>query len=114
MTRISNVAQAVGANNNDGTISLACRVNSSLSTFLVCNGGLGSGEIVVSKPITNTTQVALSSPEIALTTTSVSSASGFTASVETTSSIGNINQFWKLKLNGTDIWIPYLTTDPSV
>jgi hypothetical protein len=55
MTRISSVAQGVGASNNDGSISLACKVNSSLApqNFLVCNGGLGTGEIVVSKPISS-------------------------------------------------------------
>jgi hypothetical protein len=117
MTRISSVAQGVGASNNDGSISLACKVNSSLapSNFIVCNGGLGSGEIVVSKPITNTTQVAISSPEIALTTTSVSSTPiGNTVDIETTSVQGPITTFWKLKLNGIDIWIPCLTSDPSV
>jgi hypothetical protein len=57
MTRISSVAQGVGTSNNDGSISLACKVNSSLApqNFLVCNGGLGTGEIVVSKPISSAT-----------------------------------------------------------
>lgn len=57
MTRISSVAQGVGTSNNDGSISLACKVNSSLApqNFLVCNGGIGTGEIVVSKPISSAT-----------------------------------------------------------
>ena len=57
MTRISSVAQGVGTNNNDGSIALACKVNSSLApqNFLVCNGGIGTGEIVVSKPISSAT-----------------------------------------------------------
>jgi hypothetical protein len=55
MTRISSLAQGVGTNNNDGSISLACKVNSSLApqNFLVCNGGIGTGEILVSKPISS-------------------------------------------------------------
>ena len=155
MTRISSVSQGVGTSNNDGSISLACKVNSSLApqNFLVCNGGLGTGEIVVSKPISAATatnldlfcgtaggsinlnsvsnvditaagdNLTLTAGTLTLIDTPIlelanvpttTSTPTFTASIETTSAIGIINQFLKLKLNGSDIWIPYLTTDPSL
>lgn len=57
LTRISSVANGVGLNNNDGSIALACKVNSSANpqNFLICNGGVApSGEIQVFKPISTT------------------------------------------------------------
>lgn len=41
LTRISHLSQGVGSGNNDGTIVLACKVNSSLApiNFIICNGG---------------------------------------------------------------------------
>jgi hypothetical protein len=54
ITRISAVANGVGAGNNDGSIVLACKVNSSLApqNFLSCNGGATpAGEIQAFKPI---------------------------------------------------------------
>jgi hypothetical protein len=55
IARINQIAYGVGASNNDGGIALACKVNSTISTFLTCNGGAGSGEIQITKPITNPT-----------------------------------------------------------
>ena len=55
IARINQIAYGVGASNNDGGIALACKVNSTISTFLTCNGGVGSGEIQITKPITNPT-----------------------------------------------------------
>ncbi len=37
-----------------------------------------------------------------------------TSSLATTSNIGDITNYLKVKLNGADIWIPYFTTDPSI
>jgi hypothetical protein len=54
MTRISAVANGVGAGNNDGSLLLACKVNSSAApvNFINCNGGAApSGEIQLFKPI---------------------------------------------------------------
>jgi hypothetical protein len=57
ISRISQIAYGVGASNNDGGISLACKVNSSAvpTNFLICNGGAGSGEVQIFRPITNPT-----------------------------------------------------------
>jgi hypothetical protein len=57
IARISQIAYGVGASNNDGGIVLACKVNSSLGpqNFLACNGGAGTGEVQIFKPITTTT-----------------------------------------------------------
>jgi len=51
-SRINHIAYGVGASNNDGGIALTCKVNSTIANFLVCNGGAGSGEVQVFKPIT--------------------------------------------------------------
>ena len=57
IARISQIAYGVGASNNDGGIILACKVNSSLApqNFLACNGGAGTGEVQIFRPITNPT-----------------------------------------------------------
>ena len=55
IARINQIAYGVGSVNNDGGISLACKVNSAITNFLICNGGSGSGEIQIFKPITNPT-----------------------------------------------------------
>ena len=52
ISRINQIVYGVGASNNDGGITLACKVNSAISTFLTCNGGSSSGEIQIFKPIT--------------------------------------------------------------
>jgi hypothetical protein len=52
ISRINQIAYGVGANNNDGGIALACKVNSAMNNFLICNGGAGTGEVQVFKPIT--------------------------------------------------------------
>jgi hypothetical protein len=52
ISRINQIAYGVGPSNNDGGIALACKVNSAISNFLICNGGASSGEIQVFKPIT--------------------------------------------------------------
>ncbi|QIG59364.1 putative collagen triple helix repeat-containing protein [Dishui Lake virophage 4] len=58
ISRVNHIAYGTGASNNDGGISLACKVNSSITNFLICNGGannaIGSGEVQVFKPITST------------------------------------------------------------
>jgi hypothetical protein len=63
ITRISAVANGVGAGNNDGSLVLACKVNSSLApvNFINCNGGAGTGtpplgEVQVFKPLNMTGQ----------------------------------------------------------
>ncbi|ULY68419.1 collagen-like protein [Essdubovirus chlorellae] len=57
ISRVNHIAYGTGASNNDGGISLACKVNSSITNFLICNGGannaIGSGEVQVFKPITS-------------------------------------------------------------
>jgi hypothetical protein len=53
IARINQIAYGVGASNNDGGIALACKVNSTVANFLVCNGGVGAGEVQIFKPITN-------------------------------------------------------------
>jgi hypothetical protein len=55
IARINQIAYGVGASNNDGGIALACKVNSTVANFLVCNGGSGAGEVQIFKPITNPT-----------------------------------------------------------
>ena len=52
IARINQIVYGVGPSNNDGGITLACKVNSAISTFLTCNGGSSSGEIQIFKPIT--------------------------------------------------------------
>ena len=52
ISRINQIAYGVGGNNNDGGIALACKVNSAMNNFLICNGGSGTGEVQVFKPIT--------------------------------------------------------------
>jgi hypothetical protein len=56
ISRINQLAFGKGAENNDGGIGLACKVNGAFSNFLLCNGGVGSGEIKIGKPITTTPQ----------------------------------------------------------
>lgn len=52
MAKINFVAQGVGTNNNDGTIALACKVNSAMNNFVICNGGVAPfGEVQVFKPL---------------------------------------------------------------
>jgi hypothetical protein len=80
---------------------------------LSASASAGTGNVVLTSKATG--NVALDSPVIALTTTSVSSTPiGNTVAIETTSALSNITTFWKLKLNGNDIWVPYLTFDPTV
>ena len=71
MAKINFVAQGVGTNNNDGTIGLACKVNSAMNNFVVCNGGvLPSGEVQVFKPLdTNGNAIKTSSGNISLDST---------------------------------------------
>ena len=52
IARINQIAYGVGSVNNDGGISLACKVNSAITNFLICNGGATTGEIQIFKPIT--------------------------------------------------------------
>jgi|LakMenE18May11ns_1017448.scaffolds.fasta_scaffold9902607_1 hypothetical protein len=52
ISRINQISYGVGGNNNDGGIALACKVNSAINNFLICNGGSGTGEVQVFKPIT--------------------------------------------------------------
>jgi hypothetical protein len=52
ISRISQIAYGVGASNNDGGISLSCKVNSAIENFLICNGGSATGEVQIFKPIT--------------------------------------------------------------
>lgn len=49
-----------------------------------------------------------------LNTSTTTSTSTHTANIKSTSSGLETTTFLKLKLNGTDIWIPYFTTDPSL
>jgi hypothetical protein len=37
-----------------------------------------------------------------------------TSALATTSNIGNITTYLKVKLNNADIWLPYFTQDPSI
>jgi len=46
-------------------------------------------------------------------TTTTTSSSANTATIQSTSSIST-NNFLKVKLNNSFIWIPYFTTDPSL
>jgi hypothetical protein len=55
ISRINHIALGIGSSNNDGAIAFACKVNSTISNFLICNGGLDSGQIQVFKPISNPT-----------------------------------------------------------
>jgi hypothetical protein len=76
IARINQIAYGVGPVNNDGGISLACKVNSAITNFLICNGGSGSGEIQIFKPITNPTG------NIELNATSSSGTGDITASAK--------------------------------
>ena len=52
ITRISAIANGVGASNNDGSVAIACKVNSALTNFIICNGGSApAGEIQAFKNI---------------------------------------------------------------
>lgn len=69
MAKINFVAQGVGTNNNDGTIGLACKVNSAMNNFLLCNGGVApSGEVQVFKPLDmNNNAIKTSTGDLAMT-----------------------------------------------
>ena len=151
-SRINHIAYGVGASNNDGGISLDCKVNSTIKSFLICNGGASTGEIQVFKPITTTSpnNIDITCPtaggfinltsvsSISLTATgdnleltagatllldsadlrlanTATATSGVnnTSLLSTGTSIGDITNYLKLKLNGADIWLPYFTLDPS-
>jgi len=47
-------------------------------------------------------------------TNTTTTANAHNADIRTTSSGVSTNTFLKLQLNGTDIWVPYFTTDPSL
>jgi hypothetical protein len=56
----------------------------------------------------------LDSDDLRLTNSSTAVGSGAnTSSLSTTSAIGDITNYLKVKLNGADIWLPYFTTNPS-
>jgi hypothetical protein len=47
-------------------------------------------------------------------TNNVTAVQNHTSSLATTSNIADITSYLKLQLNGTDIWIPYFTQDPTI
>ena len=143
IARINQIAYGTGAGNNDGGISLACKVNSNINTFLTCNGGASTGEIQVFKPITNpvgdvnisstngdvniTTPsaavninltslaggITLNAPSINFQSTNTTTGGGANTINWTGTNSGGNNKFLYCSLNGVDIWIPYLTQDPT-
>jgi hypothetical protein len=67
------------------------------------------------KSTTATYPIELDSDVINLqNTNNVTAVQNHTSSLATTSNIGDITNYLKLQLNGTDIWIPYFTQDPSI
>jgi hypothetical protein len=81
--------------------------SNSLNCPLIKNTG-GTIEI-------NGTQINLDATTIDLQNTSTTtSASTFTAEIKANSNGLSTANYLKVKLNGSDIWIPYFTTDPSL
>jgi hypothetical protein len=81
---------------------------------LTASASSGTGNAILQSKSTGS--VVLDSPVLTLknTNTTNSTPIGNTVSIETTSPAGNISTFLKLKLGLADIWVPYLTTDPSL
>jgi hypothetical protein len=85
ITRISAVANGVGAGNNDGSLVLACKVNSGLApvNFINCNGGAGTGspplgEVQLFKPLNMTGQnIITTSGDMTISTTNSSGTGNF-------------------------------------
>jgi hypothetical protein len=92
ITRISAVANGVGAGNNDGSLVFACKVNSSLApqNFINCNGGAGLGatpvgEVQFSKPINMFGQsIYTTTGDMAISTTNSSGTGIITVAPNTT------------------------------
>ncbi|QIG59344.1 glycoprotein repeat domain-containing protein [Dishui Lake virophage 2] len=65
--------------------------------------------------ITGGTLLELNSADLRFTNTTTSASTpNHTSALATTSNIGDITTYLKVKLNGVDIWLPYFTQDPSV
>jgi hypothetical protein len=83
------------------------------------SGSLGmtieSNKSLTLKAPTATEPIQLDSDVINLVNTNTTNSTpNHTSALATTSNIGDITTYLKLQLNGTDIWIPYFTSDPSV
>ena len=81
---------------------------------LTATASIGTGNAILQSKSTGS--VVLDSPVLTLknTNTTNSTPIGNTIAIETTSPMSNITTFLKLKLGLVDIWVPYLTFDPSL